>query len=175
MDPDIGADLALDYNETVMITLTVTDPSAIADITWGGVAPPCPGCTEISFPAEVSGNVIVTVLDINGCIAKDTLILKVDITRAVFIPNVFSPNNDNINDLFTIQGKLLERIEYLRIFDRWGSLVYEQPSSLAGDLPGWDGTFNGNVLDPGVFVYTAKLIHADGTEEVVIGDITLLR
>jgi gliding motility-associated-like protein len=77
--------------------------------------------------------------------------------------------------LFTIQGKLLERIEYLRIFDRWGSLNTSNPSSLAGDLPGWDGTFNGKVLDPGAFVYTAKLIHADGTEEVVIGDITLLR
>ncbi len=174
-NPEIGADLTVDYGEAVTITLSVTDPGAIAEITWGGVAPSCPACFENTFTAEISGSVSVTVIDTNGCTSTAVLHLKVDISRNVYIPNVFSPNGDGINDIFRIQGKILDRIDYLRIFDRWGDLVYEQLPALAGDVKGWDGTYKGKPLDPGVFVYTAKLIYADGLERVVSGSVTLVR
>ena len=175
INPEIGADLLHNYGETITITLTVTNPATVAEIIWEGVAPACTGCFQNSFLAEVSGNVFVTVIDENGCEARDTLTLTVDKNRNVFIPTVFSPNGDNINDVFRIQGALLNTIGYLRIFDRWGNVVYDQPPVVAGGAEGWDGTFKGKPLNPGVYVYTAMLIHLDGYEEAVIGDVTLVR
>ena len=175
MNPEIGPDLTYEYEETVTITLNVTNPGSIAQIIWEGVAPDCPGCFQNSFEAETSGNVFVTVIDEHGCEATDALKLTVTISRNVYIPTVFSPNGDNINDIFLIRGAILERIEYLRIFDRWGNVVYDQPPVVAGGAEGWDGTFKGKPLNPGVYVYTALLIHRDGFEEAVIGDVTLVR
>lgn len=175
MDPDIGIDLLHQFGETVTIGLTVTDPSVIADIAWGGLAPACAGCYLISFDAELTGNVIVTVTDINGCVESDTLRLTVEKNRNVYIPNVFSPNGDGINDVFNITGKLLTRIEYLRIFDRWGNLLYDQPPTPAGGSKGWDGTYAGKHLHPGVYVYSTVLVHSDGFEELLTGTVTLLR
>ncbi len=74
-----------------------------------------------------------------------------------------------------ITGALLETVEYVRIFDRWGDVVYEQFPTPANAQQGWDGTRNGKVLNPGVYIYTAMLIHRDGFEEVVSGDVTLVR
>jgi gliding motility-associated-like protein len=174
INPGIGADLLYNYGETLTINLTVTDPGTVAEITWGGVAPACPGCFTNSFLADISGFVYVTVIDENGCEARDTLELEVEKNRNIYIPNVFSPNGDNINDIFKIQGALLGTVEYL-VFDRWGDVVFEQAPTDANTQQGWDGTRNGKQLNPGVYIYTAMLIHRDGFEEVVSGDVTLVR
>lgn len=71
----------------------------------------------------------------------------------VYIPNAFTPNGDDLNDRFVIKlSEECEVMEYsLRIFDRWGRLVYEshdyRPSSA------WDGTFKGRELQAGVYMY----------------------
>lgn len=66
----------------------------------------------------------------------------------IFVPNVFSPNDDGVNDRFQVRGT--EPFEYeLRIYDRWGNLVFD-----ANEIDAfWDGTFNGKPLNSGVFVY----------------------
>lgn len=175
MNPDIGIDLYHDYGEEVTIIVTVQDIHGVADVIWEGVAPSCPGCFENTFTAEFSGKVMVTVIDTNGCVASDTLFLTVDKNTNVFIPNIFSPNGDNINDIFRIQGKLLERIEDFRVYDRWGDLVYTRPDGPPGS-DGWDGTAQGGrELAPAVYVYIARLYHSDGTDELVTGTVTLLR
>jgi gliding motility-associated-like protein len=90
---------------------------------------------------------------------------------------VFSPNGDGVNDLFKVEGNTIVSVLSLRIFDRWGGLVYERYGLNPADKDGWDGTFNGKELNPGVYVYRAELLHDDErmTTEVIRGDITLVR
>lgn len=76
-----------------------------------------------------------------------------------YIPNAFTPNGDNINERFVVaEGENCEVLEFnMKIFDRWGRLVFETNSPAAQDA--WDGTFEGQQLAKGVYIYnvTAKL------------------
>ncbi|MGB0368197.1 MAG: gliding motility-associated C-terminal domain-containing protein [Flavobacteriales bacterium] len=84
----------------------------------------------------------------------------------LFVPNVFSPNDDGHNDVFKPRGT--EPFAYeLRIYDRWGNLVFN--SGKIGD--GWDGTHNGKPLNSGVFVF--YILSGDNVMEK--GNVTLLR
>ena len=73
------------------------------------------------------------------------------IISPLFIPNAFSPNNDNENDVLFVRGTLIKDMTF-RIYDRWGEMVY---SSTEADFC-WDGKYKGSTLDPAVFVYYLK-------------------
>jgi len=88
----------------------------------------------------------------------------------IFIPNAFSPNDDNENDEFQIRGKVLESIE-LKIYNRWGEMVFE-----TNDLnKAWDGQFDGKKVDQAVFVYQLDAICIDGRSFKKKGNITVIR
>lgn len=88
----------------------------------------------------------------------------------IFVPSAFTPNDDGENDALFVRGLNLLEVD-LKIFDRWGELVFEtQDQSL-----GWDGTFKGKALDPDVYVYHLKAICFDGQESLIKGNISLLR
>jgi len=100
------------------------------------------------------------------------------IHRELFIPNVFSPNDDGINDFFFISShpEAVTNIPFLRIYDRWGGLVFERMGLLPNQpADGWDGQASGDDINPGVFVWVAEVVYADGKTETLYGDVTLLR
>jgi gliding motility-associated-like protein len=177
INPDIGQNLRVNVGEIVTLVLTVADSGSIASIIWEGVAPPCQGCFTNVFTGEASGDILVTVIDSNDCEASASIRLTVFRPKHIFVPNVFSPNGDGVNDLFKVEGNTIVSVLSLRIFDRWGGLVYERYGLNPADKDGWDGTFNGKELNPGVYVYRAELLHDDErmTTEVIRGDITLVR
>ncbi|MBD3638433.1 MAG: gliding motility-associated C-terminal domain-containing protein [Crocinitomicaceae bacterium] len=110
----------------------------------------------------------------NGCTRTATVTVYVleficgDIY--IFIPSAFTPNGDGENDMVYVRGQNLEEID-LKIFDRWGELVFEATDQSQG----WDGTFKGKPLDPDVYVYHLKAVCFDGQETLIKGNITLLR
>ena len=172
---NVGDDIKVNVDDSVRVTLeTSLDLGAIDSTIWGGLVMPCSPCLTVDFIAQMSGQVTVTVVDTNGCTASDALVVQVDQPKGVFAPNVFSPNDDGDNDFFTIYGPSVQQVEKLTIFDRWGNVLYEQPDITPGEQ-GWDGTFNGEPMMPGVYVYYAKIVHDDGFDEEKIGDITLVR
>ncbi len=119
-----------------------------------------------------------TVTDINGCTGSANILVDVDYNRAVYIPNVFSPNNDGRNDDFKIfTGLGVTTINYLRIYDRWGNLIHEEKGLLpsAAGAGKWDGTFKGDPLNPGVYIYVAEISFIDKTTLTYSGDITLIK
>ena len=119
----------------------------------------------------------LTAYDASGCSASDEIAIFVERQSGVFAPNAFSPNDDGINDLFTIfaDGSVSE-IRQLRIFDRWGALVYEQAVLKPNDpAQGWDGRFLGKLLNPGVFLFTAEAEYLDGRLERFSGEVILMR
>ena len=137
----------------------------------------CATCLQTTaFPVETT-TVRLTVTDTFGCSVADELTLQVLPLRRVYVPNVFSPDGNGINDVFVPEGgNEVEQILDFKVFDRYGALLYEAYNFLPGDISrGWDGRHHGKPIDSGVFVWFANIRFIDGVEELYRGDVTLLR
>lgn len=134
-------------------------------------------CSVIEVDPTSTTTYQVLVTNENGCVAVNDVTVRIINDRPVYVPNIFSPNNDGRNDGFTIYGgPALAKIEKLQVFSRWGSLVFEANEIDPNDeLLGWDGFFNDKPVNPGVFVYLAQLRFVDEEVIQVEGDVTLVR
>lgn len=180
-------DLAVDLGDNIFVNLgdsvvVIANPnialSEISTITWSGLFnDQCSGCDMIFFEADESGTVMVEIVDVNGCVATASLVVDVNRPKFIFVPNIFSPNGDGINDFFNIFANLeTEEISDFRIYNRWGEVVYyEEIHDFNNPAAGWDGRTGGKESLPGVYVYSALIKYTDGFEEVIKGDITLIR
>ena len=121
------------------------------------------------------GNYTVTITDALGCTATATTSITpkppCECGEDVFVPNVFSPNNDGKNDVLYIEGNGLINI-YWGIYDRWGNLVFETKDSAKG----WNGTFNGNKSEQGIYMYylTGTCVKTNSMVSLK-GDVSMLR
>ena len=127
------------------------------------------------YRVEVS-SVCSRVEDESEVVPEEDCEEEVDGSPKFYIPNIFSPNDDGINDVFQVATDLSENVLTMegKIFERWGNLVF----SSTGNSFTWDGYFNGTMLNPAVFVYVIKIrfnTDAGEREEVFYGDVTLLR
>jgi len=122
---------------------------------------------------------VVTITNDAGCSATDSVLIIVDPYKPIYIPNVFSPNQDGINDRVTIYGNKAAKIngvEVFQIFDRWGGLMWEGKNFDVNDeSAGWDGTCNGKLVNPGVFSYMARINFLDNIPLTFHGTVTVLR
>ncbi len=112
-----------------------------------------------------------------SCIANGDSLTQVipsrtqdDCGALAYIPNVFTPNGDDVNDLFLIMGDAVVEMT-LHIYDRWGEKVFET----SDQLEGWNGTFKDEQLPPGVFFYYVELLLDDGSTTIQKGNVTLIR
>jgi len=114
--------------------------------------------------------------DINGCHNKANIQVVVICRDANFyIPNTFSPNGDGSNDKFYPRGKGLYLIRALRVFNRWGEVVFENRNFSANDaLQGWDGTYKGGKAQPDVYVYQVEILCDNGELIKLSGNIALI-
>jgi gliding motility-associated-like protein len=119
----------------------------------------------------------VVVRDGDDCTALDSLQINVTKDYPVYFPSGFSPNGDGANDYYTVlRGPAVNQVLSLRVFDRWGELIYEGENlPLNVESAGWDGTFKGEKMDSGVFVYLAEIQFIDGEVAQYQGDVSLLR
>ena len=113
--------------------------------------------------------------DVNGCIYEESIWIS---SKQIYnVPNVFSPNGDNINDYFNIfTDRSIESIDLLQIFDRWGDLVYESKNFAPNGISGaWNGEVNGQKALPAVYVYLFLFRDKTGKHFKASGNLTLLR
>jgi gliding motility-associated-like protein len=109
--------------------------------------------------------------DVNGCPAKDSVTVFVEIKCGdLFVPTGFSPNNDGANDLECIMGNCIKTLLF-SIYDRWGEKVFETTEQSVC----WDGVYNGKLMDNGIFVYYLKATLQNGEEITKKGNISLVR
>ena len=173
---DAGPDQTVNLGETTILSAnTIVNP---VEYFWSGpdsIGEPNNRSVEV-LPSR-SNHFRVVIQDETGCTATDSLLVQVIINRPVYIPDAFSPNGDGTNQTFTIYGgAAVTRIQLLQIYSRWGDLLYEAKNFLPGDESiGWSGTFNGKVLNPGVFTFLTKVEFLDGVVETYSGDLTLVR
>ncbi len=129
------------------------------------------GQTSSSLVVTKPGTYIATVT-IDGCATTDTVFVNKDCY--VDVPNVFTPNNDGVNDFFFPRKFLSRGVTTFRmnIYNRWGQQIYETTST---DGQGWDGALNGVPQPSGVYVYVIDVTFKDGQIEQHKGNVTILR
>jgi hypothetical protein len=135
----------------------------------------CFTCPEPIAKPGVTTQYTVSVSDPDGCSADAKVLIRVDRRRQLYAPNVITPDA-NTNNRFILYGKGVEVIENLQVFDRWGNLAFYATDLAIGDEnAGWDGTFQADPVNPGVFIWQAKVRFIDGVTEVFAGDVTVVR
>lgn len=108
-----------------------------------------------------------------GC--SDTLykVIEVRDEFSVYIPNTFTPNGDNLNDIFNVKGVGLSKDGYsMEIYDRWGNMVYSTKELTKG----WDGRINNLNGEVGVYVYKVKVSGDNGQgKKEYVGHVSLIK
>ena len=172
----LGNDTLLSFGDSLLLHPISNLPLSLLDsIIWQGVS--CQGCPEVVVAPVLSSSYVVTISDSLGCEASDKRNVIVEKDFGVYAPNAFSPNNDGINDFFTLFGDArLVNIKSLYVFSRWGEPVY-QIFNLPPNMPslGWDGSYRGKPMNAGVFAWYAELEFADGSLRIVKGSVHLIR
>lgn len=175
---DAGEDQTIDLGYTADIRALITPLFHPVTITWTPSQTldcnDCPG--PAALPASTT-TYYITVVDADGCSATDSVTIIVILNRPIYIPNAFSPNNDGVNDFFTVYGGPAARsVRKLKIFDRWGELVFDGANLPLNNEPsGWNGFFKGKEMDPAVFAYLAEVEFIDGVVVLYEGDVTIIR
>ncbi len=139
----------------------------------------CTDCPAPTFNGFRSMNYTLFVQNEQGCrdSAEVQIIVRAD--SLLYVPNAISPNDDGVNERLLIYAKNKRNffVEHYRIYNRWGDLVYEvEDMPLAAFDPfGWDGTMNGNALEPGVYAYSIQLRSFSDRTYQLQGNITLIK
>ena len=120
---------------------------------------------------NTAGNYNVLLLAVNTYGCTDTLLKSINVGGKGdwFIPTTFTPNGDGINDLFRVRGKNIIT-KNMKIFDQWGSLIYETDKI----NPTWDGFGKGQMSQNGNYIYKIIIEKQDLTEEELTGTITVI-
>jgi gliding motility-associated-like protein len=114
----------------------------------------------------------VVVTDANNCVDSAYVSVRIFTTEPqVFVPSAFTPNGDGKNDVFRPIPVGITQIEYFRVFNRWGELVWSSTS----DELGWDGRIKGKQQNTAVYVWIVKAVDYTGKGVFYKGTVTLIR
>jgi gliding motility-associated-like protein len=163
--------LPLGGSQSVLVTTLNTTNPTYNWVPSSGLS--CVDCPNPVVNAYTAGNYVVTVSMVNGtatCYGSANLTVNVLSHTQAFAPNAFSPNGDGNNDVFQIYGEDIKTLD-MKVFNRWGELVYSTTNSMAG----WDGSYKGQMQMPGVYTYITVITYLDNSQETKKGTITLLR
>jgi gliding motility-associated-like protein len=127
------------------------------------VLPVFKGASEQTYSIEIKTN--------TGCVTIDTQQVKLIKGVDIFVPNAFSPNGDGLNEVLrpTLMG--VKELEFFRIYNRWGQMMFETKTK----RDGWDGKVNGKPQATGVVVWEAQALGVDGKVYAQKGTSVLLR
>ncbi|MGB0425066.1 MAG: gliding motility-associated C-terminal domain-containing protein, partial [Flavobacteriales bacterium] len=125
---------------------------------------------SISYDAPGEYNISLYIENEGACADSASISICIEDPAKLFVPDIFSPNGDGLNDLLFVRGRGLAELNF-QIFDRWGDQIF---TSNNVDF-GWDGRFRGSKMPTGVYVYMLRAKLSDGTILEQNGDITLVR
>ncbi len=175
---DIGPDITVEWGDLVQMNAQINAPlNEIDTLIWTNIdSASCSFCLNPLFKAKQS-KIVKAKVTKGGCDATDDMRVIVEKTRHVFIPNVFSPNSDGINDKLYIFGdSKVSSVKSFAVYDRWGEQLFEANDFVPdGQSGGWDGKFKGNYMNTQVVVYYALVQFIDGAIELYKGDVTISR
>jgi hypothetical protein len=135
-------------------------------------------CDRVFIKPHLSNIYQVVATDENGCTGSNRVSVTVEKIRDIYVPTGFSPDGNQANDRLVVHGDPTQvlAVRLFRVFDRWGSLVFEDRDFSVNDATrGWDGLMNGKSCDPGVFVWYLEVVFIDGFTDSLRGQTTLIR
>ena len=160
--------------DSLVLNANVSDSEAI--ISWNNLTQNiCNDCNAISVVPNQNTIYTVTAISSEGCEAQDQIRVNVldECSEGVMeIPNFLTPNQDGYNDKFVIKYDNYSEVSLLRIYNRWGELVFETNKIL---LEQWDGTFRGKTLNPDVYVYYIEGYCLNGDPFIKKGNVTIIK
>lgn len=174
---DLGPDTTVNLGQRLNLSVNSNYPIQDFESTFSDSI--CQNnCLNIEwFPME-SSNYLIKAISTEGCEAQDSIQVNVETVRKLFIPNAFTPNGDGNNDFFTVFGTkpLVQQVESLRVFDRWGQLVFEK-TNFESSTPelGWDGKIGSEEAQEGIYIYSVNVLFLDGETANFSGDLLLLK
>jgi gliding motility-associated-like protein len=126
--------------------------------------------TALSIEDTVSVKSSLLVIDINGCSNQISKSIFASGPMLLFIPNAFSPNNDQLNDFFNPNGRLSAKEYHIYIYNRWGELLFESNDPKMA----WDGNYKNETCPQDVYTYWIDLVDVFGKRKTYRGTFTLL-
>ena len=176
---ELGLDQSIHFGQKAILEPIISHSgSTIIDQIWSNSnQESCDNCSVWEVQPDFTTQYFIELINKNGCVAVDDVYVFVDRRKKMHIPNAFSPNGDEVNDRFTLfGGENVVKIETLQVFDRWGTLVFQNKNFLPNDeILGWDGNFKGQALNTDVYIYQASVLFSDGEIRTFKGDVLLLR
>jgi gliding motility-associated-like protein len=165
--------------ELTLTALTNLTTASIDTIIWS----PLPDTSRVGTLTQVwtplKSNVYrLTLTDTSNCLVSTSIRVNVRREADIYVPNVFTPNGDGKNDLFTVNSSdNVTDLELVRIFDRWGNMVYEWEGRVVPKFwPGWDGKMGDSKdVGVGVYVYYLRARLTDGEIIFKEGDVTVAK
>ena len=172
-------ELDIRFGQTKTLTFeTSLDDSEIGFIEWTDDQGETLGFDkEIEFVGKQIEFINLRVEDTKGCEVMTQIRVELDYNVDIYFPNVFSPNGDGNNDRFIFYNNgFPEMADDLKIFDRSGELIYTSSQIEFNETGnGWDGKFNGQLCQPGVYVFILNYTLVNGERKTTTGSITLIR
>ena len=164
-EPDLGNDTTICLKDDIDLILA---PGDFVSYLWQD------NSTSSTYFLSQPEIVHVQVFDDFGCVGVDSILIKEQCPTVIFLPNVFTPNNDNRNDAFGVLGNDIITMQLI-IYDRWGGLIFES----SNQIDQWNGDTNGGPANEGVYVW--KLTFTGFGDDGITfmdsrtGSVTLLR
>ena len=174
---DLGEDVWIDLGESVTINPSTNYP--ITQFQWSPIQEEsCENdCFDATFLPTSSQIYYLKATSELGCEAIDSIFIAVKPTRKLYIPNVFSPNQDGRNDYFSIFPAIpnVAQIRQVAIYDRWGNLIFLRENIAPNDSQNlWNGFYRGKLVEQGIYLYTTKVLFLDGKEELLAGTVSVV-
>ncbi len=173
---DLDEELEICLGDSIQLTPFVNEPNLT--YVWTSLSPiNCPDCPRPYVGPYNNANYHLQAILPNGCFQTDSINIIVNKFRKLYVPNVFSPNNDGLNDIFRIYpSKEVAQILEFEIFNRWGAMVASYRNLLPNDAnAGWDGRIGEDLTDLGVYVWRASVQFLDGVVMEYKGDVMVAR
>lgn len=173
-----GPSPELFFGEEVQLEVVVSPPySGQLSFLWSGSGDlSCLDCAAPVLTASQAETIQVVVTTAEGCTASATYNYEVLVIRdrAYYLPTIFSPNADGVNDYLRVYpGEGVQEVRMFRVYDRWGGQVYDSAQDAAGK--GWDGTLGGQPLPSGVYAVFFEVVFLDGLSLQGSQGVTLVR
>ncbi len=170
-------DVTIFLGDSIQLMPSINNVNLI-DIDWTNeLSLSCGDCFNPFARPVNSTDYTISVISEDDCIDSDSLRVHVTKRRRVYVPNIFSPDGDGINDVFFVNaGPEAAFVQSLYVFDRWGNRIFSSENVPINDIKqGWDGKFKNRPLNPGSYVWVAEVAFIDDVVESYSGTVSLIR
>jgi gliding motility-associated-like protein len=179
LEVDLGPDQTITFGETVTLDPQFSGSSTPVIFTWWPRDSSLLSCLDCPNPIVTTDHQVsiqLEVTDENGCIDDDIITIHIAKDFEIVVPSGFTPNDDGTNDLLVVHGKPGIEINFFRVYDRWGELLFEDSGFSTNDATrGWDGMYRGEFMNTGIYIWHLEATLPDGSLTTYSGSTTLVR